>query len=186
MAMNPNDPFSLEGLGLGNDNLPPELGSEMLRNLDQILARQEGRQATQLLDSQEERGLFRSGQSEDRLQHEILQPGIETRRQALLGLVGKGADQKREERMGGVQFEREKEFANLQMDLRIRELEQLLSNNKELLRLQDEIADGNEPSFWDQMGDAFASGFGGSSGKAFGEAGGKAAGRSVFGKGGGR
>lgn len=174
MATNPNDPFNLEGLGLSSDNLPPELGGEVLKNLDTILSRQENMQADRLLNQQEERGLFRSGQTETELRDQVLTPGIETRRKALLDIVGGGVNQAREERLGTLDFSRQKEFQALAFEQKMKELEQQAANQQALLRLQADLGIGmpqERLGFWENLGGSFASGFGSSLGDRLGKQG---------------
>lgn len=168
--MQSNDPFSLEGLGLSDKNLPPEFGGDVLKNLDAVLSRQENMQADRLLNNQEDRGLFRSGQTESQLRDQVLTPGIETRRQALLQLVGGGLNQARDERLGTLDFSRQKEFQQLSFEQKMKELEQQSLNQQDLLRLQSQLGIGvpKQQGFGDVFVGSFASGLGSSLGSRVG------------------
>lgn len=167
------DPFSSEGLsttdlGVSAQNLPPEYAGNLMKNLDAILGAQEQKQTKSYLDQQEERGLFRSGQTDQGLVDNVLQPGIDKRREALLQLVGTGLNQGRDERLQGTAYNRQVDFQGILFDQKMKELEQQASNSRSLLELQAQLGIGmpsrNKPGFEELLANGFASGLGSSLG----------------------
>jgi hypothetical protein len=159
------DNVGFEFLGIPKNILPKEFAGGVLENLDLMLQQDEAKMTNRLLDSQEERGLFRSGQTRQQLQEEILEPGIARRRGGLLDLVGQGLGQAREERLGDTAFQRQRQFATEDFDRRMKEMEQSLQNQQDLLRLQAALGIGmpaqqKKGGFFETLSNSLASGFG--------------------------
>lgn len=165
------DPFSLSGLGIDPKILPQEFGEETLRNLDVLAERRERNQLDRLFDEQEERGLFRSGQTERRALEEVALPGIDARRRDLFSLVGGALGQGREERLGETDFQRTRQIQGEEFQRRLQELEQQLKNQRNLLQLQKDLKPKGTGFFGDfasSFASSFASGFGGGLGSRLG------------------
>ena len=161
--IDPND-YDLSGLGIDPKILPPEYGRATLSNLDALLEHRERGQRDRIYDEQEERGLFKSGQTARREFEEVVLPGEENRRRSLLDLVGGALGQQREERMGAEGFERTRLLAGEEWQRRLEELELGFRNQKAMIQFQKELGlfdKPKKPGFFDTLGQSFASGFGG-------------------------
>lgn len=156
-------PANIADFGIPESQLPKEYVGGVFENLDRLLASQTRRGLDDLYDSQEERGMFRSGQTEKRALEEVVFPADAARRKSVLDMVGMALGQQREERLGDVQFSRTKELAADEFERRLKEIELQAQQQRDLLRLQASLGIGVAPkkqSFWDRMGGSFASGFG--------------------------
>lgn len=166
----------------GNEQLIPEMDEQFLSNLDAQLIRQEMQAIERIGGEQESRGFFRSGNTQRRLTEEVLGPSLERRQQALLPLARESALMGREERMGDVAFDRQRQFAQEQFERQMDAMSQQLEMQKILLQFQEDLSGGGfledflAPLAGGAIG-AFTGGFGGAAG--FGLA------RSLFGGGGG-
>lgn len=151
-------PGSLEGL------LPSDTDA-LIKSLDEQLARAETKQMERTLEDLNRRGFFRSGQTLKQVSEDVLGPGIERRTAALLPLV-------REERLGELGFQRQRQFAQEDFMRRLDEMREQARLNRELLELQD-ILTGRQQQrgrrglgrmFGESLTSGFGSGFGGSIG----------------------
>lgn len=133
--MNAPADLDLKGMGISTGALPAEFSQGLLENLDRLLQGQEKRQTTNILDQQEERGLFRSGDTESRIVGEVLGPSVDRRRSALMELISGGLNQGREERLDTQNFDRSKEMATVAWDRRLKELQMQLDQSRELAQL---------------------------------------------------
>lgn len=156
--------YDLSGLGIDPNILPPEYGRSTLANLDAILAQRERGHLNRVYDEQEERGLFRSGQTERRALEEVVYPGEEMRRQSLLDVVGGALGQQREERLGEVGFDRSRQMAGEEFERRLKELDVQFANQKALFSFQKELGLFDKPK-GPSFGDVFKNAFAGSLGK---------------------
>src|SRR3990167_1646048 len=95
----------------GREQLIPELDQQFLENLDQELIRQEMQAIERIGGAQEEKGFFRSGQTQKRLTEEVLGPSLQRRQQALLPLARESAPFGRGGGVGGGGVQREREVA---------------------------------------------------------------------------
>lgn len=168
--MPPIDPseYDLSGLGIDPAVLPPEFGRATLANLDSMLEHRERGQLNRLYDEQEERGLFRSGQTERRALEEVAYPGVESRRRGLLDLVGGALGQQREERRGETEFQRTRQLAGEEFNRRLEELKMTLHNQRLLLQMQKDFGafDRKGGSFGEIFASSFAGGLGSGAGRA--------------------
>lgn len=180
----PEEAFSLPGQT--SKFLPPELDEALFSNLDQLMARQERQQLDRTLEEFNRRGILESGQTLRGVVDEVLGPSIERRTGVLLPLAREGAYAGREERLGEVGFERQRQFAGEQFDRQrqfaqeehLRTLERMSRQadvQRQLLELQDELEGGF--GFGDFLGQsaglfggALFGGLGGSLGKSLGGA----------------
>ena len=160
---------NISGLDTGPGEFTPEYDDQVLANLDALLAHQEKRGMKNILDQQEERGFFRSGQTGERLVDEVLGPGLERRKQATLGLVGRRQEAQREERLGGLQFERQRQMQGEEMERQIAMVELQAIHQRRLLELRQQLANDSRPSFGRTLGQSFAEGFGSSAGTGLGK-----------------
>ena len=136
MPVDPKE-YDLSGIGIDPKILPPEYSAATLANIDALMAHRERGQLNRLYDEQEERGLFRSGQTERRALEEVAYPGVESRRRALLDIVGTGLGQQREERLDETQFQRTRQLQGEEWTRRLEELELQFRNQRMLLQMQD-------------------------------------------------
>lgn len=132
---------NIGGLDTGPGEFTPEYDDQVLANLDALLAHQEKRGMKNILDQQEERGFFRSGQTGERLVDEVLGPGLERRRQATLSLVGRRQEAQREERLGGLQFERQRQLQGEEMERQIAMVELQAAHQRRLMELRASLED---------------------------------------------
>ena len=122
--------------------LPTELDQQFLDALDQTLARQETRQIQRIGESQEGRGFLQSGNTLKQVSEQVIGPGLERRQQALLPLAMRGAEMGREERLQGVQFDRQKQLQFEAAQQRLTEIDRQAQIQRELMSLQDELQGG--------------------------------------------
>lgn len=161
--------LDLSRLGISQDLLPAELTSERLGLLDEMLARQEEKQSRRLYDSQEERGFFRSGDTQRRLTEEILGPSIERRQSALMDWLSDAIGQQTAHRR---QIERDK----LDFDRRLDLIQHELNAKRDLLAFQGQLELGKpKAGFFDHFLPEFA----GALGRGFAQGGGQAAGKGI-------
>lgn len=145
-------PFSLEDLGEFQSNLPTEYSRAVLENLDRLMAQQEEGLTRGVLERQENLGILKSGETGRRISEDVLGPGIERRRGALLGMVGQGLQEKRQERLIGEERAEARRVREEAYRFRILELSETLRNQKELMNLQASL-DGGDPGMdWGQFG----------------------------------
>lgn len=137
-AIDPTE-YDLSGLGIDPKILPSEYGRATLSNLDALMAHRERGQLERLYDEQEERGLFRSGQTERRALEEVAYPGVEARRRSLLDVVGGALGQQREERLGETEFQRGRQMAGEEWKRRLEELQVQFQNQKALIQFQKDL-----------------------------------------------
>ena len=144
--------------------IPTELGQDFLSTLDRDLQLQERKQMEDLLGFQESRGLLRSGDTNRRLVEDVLGPGLERRKQALLPLALGGAEAGREERLGGTAFERQRQFASEEFSRQLQMAREQARLQQDLMRLQaslgNESYDYQQPGFGRQLLSGIAGGVG--------------------------
>lgn len=158
-----------ENLGIPTDVMPQELGQTFFTSLDQMLKKQEQGGIDSVLNSQEERGLFRSGQTEANLIDQVLGPSLARRQQALLPLAFQGASQARDERLGETNFQRTRQLSSEEFDRRMKELDQQNQYQMQLLQLQKSLGIGvgpEKPGFGEIFASSFANGLGSGASKA--------------------
>ena len=165
---------NIGGLTSGQE-YTPEYDQSVMDNLDALLQTQEKRGVRNILDQQEERGMLRSGQSSERLVEEVLGPGLERRKQTALQLTGRRQEAQREERLGSLQFERQRQMQGEEMERQIAMVELQAIHQRRMLELRQMLENDSRPSFGRTFGQNFASSFGQGLGKSFGEAPGNAA-----------
>src|SRR3990167_4479291 len=118
----------------GREQLIPELDQQFLENLDQELIRQEMSAIERLGGAQEEKGFFRSGQTQKRLTEEVLGPSLQRRQQALIPLARESALFGREERMGEEGFQRQRQFAQENFERQLEAMDKQLEMQKQIGR----------------------------------------------------
>lgn len=154
------DPNDYELPQSARDIIPAELGQDFLSTLDESFQRQEKKQLERLLDEQESRGFFRSGDTQRRLLEEVLGPSLERRKQSLIPLALEGA------RTGQAQrFQRESDTIAFERQLKVMERQREIQEN--LMRLGAWLEENaRQPAdFGSQFTSSFASGLGSSLGK---------------------
>lgn len=147
--------FSLEDLRGVLGDLPTEYGGAVLENIDKLMAQQEKGATERILGEQENLGILKSGFTARRLGEEVLGPGIERRRGALLGLAGQGLGEKRQERLIGEERTAQTEARREAFKFRLQELQHQLDNQKQLIRLQAHLeggAGGGDDGGWAETG----------------------------------
>lgn len=140
--------------------LPPELNEAYFENIDKLLARQEAQALQRNLEDLESRGFFRSGQTLREVSENILGPALQRRQTALLPLAREAAFAGREERLGEVQFQRQRQFAEEESDRRLRELGARATINRQLMELQSELEERGGFGIGEFLGQAAGAGIG--------------------------
>jgi len=151
--------------GEGSEVLPQELDKRFFELLDEDLARSEEQIFERTLGGLENRGFFRSGETLRAVSEDVLGPSIERRERAIIPLAREAAGLGREERLGELNFQRQRQFADEEADRRVQELTLRSTLNRELLNLQHSLEGGD--GFEDFLGSilgTFAGGFAGGAG----------------------
>ena len=163
-------------IGGRGEVLPEELSNAYFQNLDRMMALQEGKQMERVLGELSNRGFLRSGDTFTQVAENVLGPAQERRNALLLPELKSAASAGREERLGEVQFGRQKELSRQEYLQRLDELDKQAKIKRMLMELE---ADLNSPS-----GDIFeqilGQGLGAFTGAFAGRAGGRAS-SSLFG-----
>lgn len=155
----------VSGLTGSEGDYAPELDQRYLDNLDQMLALQESKQTKRLLDEQEERGFFRSGNTQERLVEEVLGPSIQRRQAALIPLQQRRQEAAREERLGALGFERQRQTGAENFERELEMFTRQANLQRQLMELRSMLDKNARPGFGEQLAGGFASGFGGAAGK---------------------
>lgn len=137
--------------GIG-EQLPTELSAAYFQNLDRLMARQEAKQMERTLGDLGDRGFLRSGDTFSRVAEDVLGPAQERRNAILLPEMQRAAGQGREERLGGVAFNRQKEMASLQNQYRLEEIQAQANVQKMLLELEASLQPDTGGFDWGQIG----------------------------------
>jgi len=145
----------------GTSSLIPEINEQMLDVLDRELARQANIGIDVVGQGMEQRGFYRSGQNLKSVSEQVLQPMQEQRRGAMLGMAKESAMAGREERLGDVQFERQRQMQQEQFANQLEYLSKQVQYEKDMAQLKADLQGG----FWDTVATGFASGFGQMAGK---------------------
>ena len=146
---------------------PQELSNAYLQNLDQIMARQEAQQLERVQGTMENQGFFRSGDTLKNVSEQVIGPSVERRNAVLLPEMQRIAGQGREERLGQVQFDRQKELSKQDYLQRLDELDKQAAIKKMLMELESSLADPTGDIFSSILGQAagsFAGAIGGRAG----------------------
>lgn len=147
---------NFQDLGIPDNILPPEYANGLLDNLDKRYSTMEDAQTKNVLDSQEEKGLFRSGDTEKQLVSQVLGPSIDRRQQALYGLVGQGVNQMTADRTATTQFNRQEQMSQEEWQRRLQEMSIDLEHQKQLLELKNSFT----PGFGTNLETSLANGLG--------------------------
>ena len=147
--------------------LPQEFQQAQFDVFDQMLKRIEKNQLEGLMEEQEERGFLKSGRTDKRIIEEILGPSIQRRREFLTPLAAEGARMGREERLGEVGFQRQRQFAGEEFQRKrefagedfMRKLDFLRQRHqfeRELMELKDDLEGGFGEAFMGSFGSGLA------------------------------
>jgi len=159
------------GLGAQGEVLPDELSNRYFQALDKALARSEAAQMERVQGTLADQGFFRSGENLKQVSEQVLGPAQERRAQIILPEMQRAAGQAREERLGGVAFERQKELSKQESLQRLDELDKQAQIKRMLLELESSLSEPTGDIFSGILGSAAGSFAGAFGGKAGGKAG---------------
>lgn len=172
------DPIDFTGI---NELLPDEFSSKYFQNLDAIMERNDRLQMDRTLGGLADRGFLRSGDTFTRVSEEVLGPSQERRNAVLLPEMRNAAMLGREERMGQVAYDRQKEFAGIEHQYRLEELMKQAEIRRQLLELEASLNDPGGGGFdWGGLAGTIVGGAVGSIGGTFGAQIGSNLGKSLF------
>lgn len=127
----------------GNEISIPEMDRDFLSALDTIWDTTEKLQTEGLYQDLNSRGILDSGQTLKDVSEQVLGPSVARRTQAEYGVKSRGAEMAREERMGSVNFERQRQLKAEDFTRRLEELEQEYRNQRNILSLQANLRPSN-------------------------------------------
>ena len=159
--------------------IPQELADPFFQSLDQSLQRQEQQQMERLLGFQESRGLLRSGDTNKQLVEQVLGPGLERRRQALVPFAfeaaSKGQEQGFQKELSEMQQKQRLEIQRADFFNQLETMRNEAAMKGDLMRLQNAM----DNNFGNNLKSSLAKGLGGAFGQSFGKEMGEGSGKGV-------